>query len=349
MDNDSPGPLPAASDAASPQPRFVRSDAVAAALLPFAAWSLLCILGAGWWPWPMRIAAAAAWIAALVVAVRAVPRRRAWAPILGAVVLVQAAWMLRSPSSSRPWVDVQQRSPAVVVDGDRAVVRNVRNVAWRTADDRDVRWETREYDLSTVASVDFAITTFGEWRGLAHTFLSFGFQDGRHLVASFEVRRERGESYHPASGLFRNYEIACVLADERDAIALRAFVQNDATVLYPLRTDAEARRRLLESVLRRADELGRQPEFYNTVTNNCTTNLVQQCEALTGDDLGLDWRILFPGYSDDLAFDLGFVDTDLPLAAARERFRIGSTPPTATDEAEWSEQLRDAMVSKQAR
>ena len=34
------------------------------------------------------------------------------------------------------------------------------------------------------------------------------------------------------------------------------------------------------------------------------------------------YKVLLPGYSDELAYDLGLIDTDLPFAEAQRRFRI---------------------------
>lgn len=341
-------PAPPADEAAiaeSPRPRWhpQRSDIAIAILLPFCLLSVLRIVGVAWWPWPVRAALAVAWLAAVVAGVRFAPRRLAWVALLAGILVVQAGWMQREPKASRMWIDMQDRTPSVAFDGSLATIQNVRNVAWRSNDDRDVRWETRTYDLDAISSVEFVITTFGGWRGLAHTFVAFGFDDGRRLAVSVEVRRERDESYHPFDGLFRNYEIAYVVADERDAIGSRAFVQRDPTTLYPIKSTREARRRLLEGMLRRADELGRKPEFYNTLTNNCTTNVVVHYEQLMGRDLGVDWRIVLPGYSDDLVFELGMVDTDLTLDEARKRFRIADQPPKATDEIGWSKELRETL------
>jgi len=341
-------PAPPAKDAAIGDVsrrrwRPQRSDIAVAILLPLCLLSVLRIAGVAWWPWPVRAALALAWIAAVVAGVRLASRRWMWAPLFAGILAVQVGWTLREPKASRMWIDVQDRTPSVSFDGSLATIENVRNVTWRANDDRDVRWETRTYDLDAISSVEFAVTTFGGWRGLAHTFVTFGFDDGRHLAVSVEVRRERDESYHPFDGLFRNYEIAYVVADERDAIGSRAFVQRDPTTLYPVKSTREARRRLLEGMLRRADELGRKPEFYNTLTNNCTTNVVVHYEQLMGRDLGVDWRIVFPGYSDDLVFELGMMDTDLTLDEARERFRIADEPPKATDEIGWSRELRETL------
>jgi hypothetical protein len=51
----------------------------------------------------------------------------------------------------------------------------------------------------------------------------------------------------------------------------------------------------------RVDQLSRQPEFYNTALNNCTTNIVALIDGglPKGQRLGMDWRIVFSGHVDE--------------------------------------------------
>ena len=58
-------------------------------------------------------------------------------------------------------------------------------------------------------------------RGPAHAFVSFGFDDGGYVAISVEARREAGETYSPARGLMKQFEIMYVVGDERDLIGLR--------------------------------------------------------------------------------------------------------------------------------
>ena len=56
---------------------------------------------------------------------------------------------------------------------------------------------------------------------IAHIFLSFGFGTDDHLAVSIERRDEIGEGYSTIKGLFRQFELFYVVADERDVIRLR--------------------------------------------------------------------------------------------------------------------------------
>ena len=93
-------------------------------------------------------------------------------------------------------------------------------------------------------------------------------------------------------------------------------------------------------MLDRANELREQPEFYNTLINTCTTNIVRHLEHLADEDLPLDLRILFPGYADRLAFEIGLIDLDGNLEQARERFQINARSSFIDDGRAWSRQIR---------
>src|SRR3984957_297726 len=115
------------------------------------------------------------------------------------------------------------------------------------------------------------------WTGpsIAHVFLSFGFADGRHLAVSVETRRRNGQGFSAIAGFFRRYQLIFVVADERDLIGVRTDIRRERVYLYPLRITPEETRRLFGGYMDRATALAERPEFYNTVTNNCTSNIVR--------------------------------------------------------------------------
>ena len=72
-------------------------------------------------------------------------------------------------------------------------------------------------------------------------------------------------------------------------------------------------------VMRRVNKLVREPEFYNTLTNNCTTNVRNHVNHLIPNDVPYDYRVLLPGYSDELAYDLGLLEAKGSFAENRQR------------------------------
>ena len=110
-------------------------------------------------------------------------------------------------------------------DGDLAKIRNVRNFEYRSSEDYTERWETRTYDLSRIVGVDIYFFWGSPW--IAHTIMSWNFEDGPPLAISIETRKELGESYSATLGFFRQFELYYVVADELDVILLRTNYRND--------------------------------------------------------------------------------------------------------------------------
>ena len=248
--------------------------------------------------------------------------------------------LLVHPSNQRDWSPDQQRLATAEFDGDSVLVRNVRNAHYRSTSDYDVHWEDRRYDLSQIDSVWYVVEPFASWRGPAHTFLSFGFRNGDYIAISVEIRKERGESFSPIWGLLRQYELTYIVGDERDLIGLRANHRHDDVHLYPMRATPDAARALFVAMLERANALAAEPEFYNTLTSTCTSNIVDHVNTIAPEPIGFSFKTLLPAYSDDLAYDLGLIDTDLPRDQYRAAYRINELAAEHADSADFSKAIR---------
>lgn len=262
--------------------------------------------------------------------------------ILGAAVIsgYLLLVLLVHPSNERDWSPDQQHLATAEFSGDTVRVRNVRNATYRSSTDFDVHWEDRTYDLRRLESVWYVVEPFATWRGPAHTFLSFGFDDAEYVAISIEIRKERAESFSPLLGLLRQYELAYIVGDERDLIGLRANHRHDDVHLYPMQATPDAVRALFVSMLERANALAAKPEFYNTLTSTCTSNIVDHVNLIAPEPISFSHKTLLPAYSDDLAFDLGLIDTDLPRDLFRAAYRINDLALRHADHADFSAAIR---------
>lgn len=258
-----------------------------------------------------------------------------------AVTAMFVWWLCQRPSNGRNWVKNLARTPVATIEGDRAGIQNVRFTRYQTADNYATEYESRVYDLSQIASVDFIVVPFVELEAGAHTMLSFGFDDGRYLAISVEVRRERGETYSPLRGLLRQCELIYVIADERDVLPLRAVHRKDRVYMYRIRATRKQVRAMFESMLNRANRLNQEPEFYNTLTNNCTTSILRHFNEVADRPLAANLKVLFPGFSDRLVYDLGLIDTDDPFEKTREQCEITEKISRHADDPEFSRRIRE--------
>ncbi len=227
---------------------------------------------------------------------------------VGALLL----WLfLQRPSNDRDWAPDQKVLPYAEMNGDTATIHNIRNFSYESTEKYTPAYYDATYDLATLARVYFIVEPFSGYKGAAHTFLSFEFSDGRFLAVSVEIRKQRGESFSAVKGLFRQYELMYVLADERDVLKLRSNYRHDEVYVYPIRTSRERMQDAFRDILARANKLREEPEFYHTIFNNCTTNLARHANEAVPGRVPWNLTLLFPAQADRYAFDLGLIDTEL--------------------------------------
>jgi hypothetical protein len=263
-----------------------------------------------------------------------------WALVAPALVAPALGCHAIRPSNALDWSPDQARLAHAEFDGDQVTVHNVRNCTYLSTDDYVVNWDDRTYDLNKLDRVDFIKVPFKEMPLLAHTMLSFGFQDGEHLAVSVEVRKRKGQTYSAAKGAARQFHIMYVVADERDALKLRTNYRHDDVYLYLAKATPEQARALFVDVMTRVNKLYREPEFYDTFTNNCTTNIAQHINNLRPGRVPLGPEVLVNGYSDRLAYDLGLLDTDKPFEQARAAAEIGHVARALPDHVDFSSSIR---------
>jgi len=288
-----------------------------------------------------RSASAIAWaVMTLTVLVLMWSRRggvSALAYLLAFAVLL-AWWSTIAPSNHRDWSDDVARMVTGSADGDRVTLYNVRNFRWRSDQDYDARWETRQYDLDRLASADVILSSWG-MPGISHALMSFGFDDGSHIVFSVEIRKRRGESFSSLGGFFRQFERAIVAADEQDIIRVRTNVRGEDDHLYRLRMTKPAMRALFLAYVREANELAAKPAFYNTVTSNCVTIVYDMAKQL---DPGLpyDYRLLLTAYLPSYLYRVGALDTRYPLAVLTAQGDITARAKAAGPQDDFSRAIR---------
>jgi hypothetical protein len=244
------------------------------------------------------------------------------------------------PSNNRDWSPQQAVLPWAEFHGDKVTVHNIRNTTYRSIKDYDVSHYDKTFDLDRLTSVDFIVVPFNDAPEIAHTALSFGFGDEDYVVCSVEIRRERGEEYGALKGFFRQYEIMYVLVDERDFVMRNAKHNMADVYIHRAVATPEQVRTLFLDVLTRTNKLAREPEFYNTLSNNCTTNIRDHINKMVPGRIPYDYRVLMPGHSDRLAFELGLLDTDTTFEQTRHRNRVNYEAFLHEEASDFSQKIR---------
>jgi hypothetical protein len=265
-------------------------------------------------------------------------RRRSRAVFTVLFVGVVAWWISIAPSHHRPWRPEVAVMPRATIDGDHVHLTAVRNFDYRSPNDFTVGYEERDIELSHLTGLDFFVSYWSEGP-VAHTFVSFTFDNAPPLCISIETRPEVGEGFDPLASLFKQFELIYVVGDERDLVRVRTNYRQESVYLYHLNSPVESVRRLLLVYLKRINELAERPEFYHLLTNSCTVNIIRYANA-AGRTGRFDIRHLLNGLIDNYLYVSGRVNTNLPFEILRERSLINSVAQAADKAPDFSERIR---------
>ena len=294
-------------------------------------------------PWPWLRTVLALLVAGIGIwALWLARNRRAFWIEAGAVVTVMIWWALIPARNDRDWKPEVSVMPRAIIEGDRVKLIGVRNFDYRTRTDFTVRHEEREVELSHLVGVDFFLSSWSD-KPIAHTFVSFLFDNAPPLSISIEARLEKGEKYSAIPSLFKQFELLYIVGDERDIVRVRTNYRNERVYLYHTHATPEGARRLLLSYLEAMNRLTEKPEYYALFSNNCTVNIDRHAHR-DGKGLTYDPRLLINGYADRFAYAKGILDTSVPFEVLRERSMISEKAKAADQDAEFSKRIREGLV-----
>ena len=215
----------------------------------------------------------------------------------------------RVPSTEADWnTDCEFQSKAIIEE-NHITFTKIRDFTWRTTRDRDEKWDDNvKFDLREIKDVWFIVDHFHKIHGLAHTFLSIEFNDGRCISISFEARRVKGKRYHPWKGLWRSYELYLLIGYERDLLGLRTNARGNKDFLFRAVTPPGKDRQLLLAIAQKMNQLSETAEWYHSFFTTCNTSIVKVVNKITPGRIPFIWRNFLPGYTPKAAFKLGLIE-----------------------------------------
>jgi hypothetical protein len=235
--------------------------------------------------------------------------------------------------------------PYATINGDLVTLHNIRNFEYHSKTDFTPAYYDKTFDLRLLDSADL-IASY--WMGpeIAHLMLSFGFAGRDNVAFSIETRKKRSEEYSTLKGFFRQYELFYVVADERDVVQVRTNYRKDPpedVYLFRVHAPIENGRRLFMEYVRKINVLKARPEFYNTLTTNCTTNILMHTCVNPG-HLAFNWKVLLSGYAPPYVFEQGRLDTSLPFEELKKRSRINEAARAADRAPDFSQRIRAGLT-----
>lgn len=249
-----------------------------------------------------------------------------------------------NPSLNRNWNLDQKILPEIYFSWSIVNIKNIRNFDYKTTNDYIVNYYDKDFDLEKIDSLYYIIEPFSSYDWPAHTMMSFGFSNWDYITISAEIRKEVWENFSALRWLLKEYEIVYMIWDEKDLVKLRANYRKDEVIMYPIKTDKENIKNIFVSMLKRADYLTKNPEFYNTITNNCTTSILKHANEIrqNTNKWKIWWSIyaLLPSHSDKIIYDLWLINTSLSLEEARSYYKINDLSEKYLDNENYSKFIR---------
>jgi hypothetical protein len=272
-------------------------------------------------------------------------KKRFWTTVgfLAVFCLILSWWLSIPPSNNRNWQPDVAVLPYATIQDNFVTIHNIRDLNYRTETDFDVHYYDKTFDLNTLDSVDL-IAVYWMGDAIAHIMMSFGFQGKDFVTFSIETRKERNEEYSTIKGFFKQYELIYIAGDERDLLRVRTDFRNpqEDVYLYRIRFNRERAQKLFMEYVNQINSMKKRPVWYNTLTTNCTTNIVMHIKTFSH-RIHYNWKILLSGYTPLYAYELGALDTRLPFKDLRKQSHINKRAHMVGNDAEFSRKIREGL------
>ena len=178
----------------------------------------------------------------------------------------------------------RRRQAALLSERDGLLVMdNVRYMPGDRPDAAKFDWTTASLKPELIKNVYFIKKPFAPELVAAHSFLVFTFEKGGYidgngkepmgLALSIEGRTRVNQSFSPLTGLMNKFGIIWQLSTWEEYAARTAYLEKGHLDPYPVLLSHDEKVRVLHESMRLA-AVDREGEFYHTVTNNCTNNLL---------------------------------------------------------------------------
>jgi hypothetical protein len=251
-------------------------------------------------------------------------------------------WYSIQPSNNRDWQPEVAETAWTERDGDKITIHNLRNFDYEPDLVANPRWETKIVDLSQMRGVDLFINFWGSTL-ICHPIVSFQFGPNDHVAISVETRMAKGQTYSTLRGFFKQFALTYIVADERDVIRVRTNYRHEQLYLYRTSVKPDRARKLFLNYLQSVNVIHARPQFYNALTDNCTTNVRMHTAATTTKPAPWDWRMLLNGTVDQLVYENGGFASHLPFAELKPMSLIDAKAQAADQSADFSALIRAGL------
>lgn len=295
-------------------------------------------------PWEWLRGAPLTWAFVILIPLCLIIFRRRWFTYWIALIIclsIAAYYKFELASNEGDWNINWAVTPSVIFKGDQVNIKNIRDFQYRSETDFTPRYYDKTFNLNDLNSLYYVLSYWDENKAVAHSILSFGFKGGSYLCVSVETRLKRNQPQTAIGGLYNQYGLLYILADERDVLRLRTNFRKEEVYMYQVNADKAMIRDIFIAIMNRVDKLSTEPQFYNTVKHNCLTSLLADLRNARGENIEFDYRHIFNGYSDELFYEKGaFVGENIPFAKFKKIHHINQYLKNNSVINDYSEEIR---------
>lgn len=275
------------------------------------------------------------------------PHRRARL-LGGAMVLAVAVWYFTIfPSNDRVWAPGFATLASASIDGDRVTIHNYRVLDPGPDGALVETYVDQTFDISKIVRADLIMSYWGPTR-VAHALVSFEFSDRRYVAMSIEVRRRASQQkFNMLSSLFRNFELLYVVGDERALIGGGILSDHHRVFLYRTNISPQRAQALFRVYAEKLNSLAAHPEWYNAVTDNCTTGIYMNLRKVPPPPR-FNITVLINGYLPEYVYKEGRLDSSIPWDELNKLCDIKQIGRTAYHSPDFSSIIREQVPAPTA-
>ncbi len=260
-------------------------------------------------------------------------------------------FFVMKPNNDRDWEVGFETLPQIEINDDIVGITNLRDYRYAPGKFISAGYIDREVNISKLERVWFLVEPFEgfpiiKFGGIAHTYFVFDFEDEKPIVVSVEARREKEEQFGLLKGMLNSFEIMYVWGTEEDLTQRRILIEDNSVYMYPLTISKEQGRRLFLQLAKTTQSLETTPRFYNSLTSNCTNELAKNANASKPGTIPYHAAWIFPGYSDEMLYELGFIQNDISFEEVKNNYYISDLVKKYYAEPDFSEQLRTELLKE---
>lgn len=184
-----------------------------------------------------------------------------------------------------------QRAARIIKESESR--KTVSNIRWNITKDPASKetkalhsWEDATIDVEKVVKAYYLVKPFAPKFIAAHTLLAFSFEDGgvisktgqesSNIVLTIEAFKKIGQTYGLVKTMKKEFDIVWILTTLQNYADLNVNYNSSSDceiIVYPINFTREQTKALLLETIKQAC-VNRQGEYYHTIRNNCTNNLV---------------------------------------------------------------------------